>query len=116
MFWSNASMNSGTFTSVSAAVMEPTRAITSEAESAYSGESAKHATRMALSPIAGIDLNVFFRKVAGPKAGCARASPMQDDSDAALGFIQFFLEFGLREIGGQAGAADRDVLQIDIHL
>src|SRR5579872_1345400 len=117
MSLSNDSMNAGTSTSVSAAVMEPTRLITSEDESPRKGVNAKQqARRNTLRAVAGIDLNVFFREVAGPKSRAARASAMQDDADAAFGFIQFFLEVRFGEIGRQARAANRHVLQVDVHF
>src|SRR5271166_1697214 len=113
---SKPSMNAGTFQSVSAAASEPNSAIASECASPRAETSASETTKNALRTIAAVDLNVFFRQVAGPETRASRTSAVQDEANQAFGFIQFFLELGFRKIRRQASAAHRNTLQIDIHF
>src|SRR5580698_120489 len=102
-------------TSVNAPAIEVITSITSSCASAQATAAAIE-SNTALRTIARIDLNVLLREIARPEAGRALASAVQGETDQALLLVQFFLEIGLGEIGGQPAPAHRHVLEIDIHF
>src|SRR5207237_1302395 len=66
--------------------------------------------------VARVDVDVAFGQVAGPEAGGAFAFAADGEANFALGRIELFLQRGLGERRGQAGAADGRALQVDIDL
>src|ERR1700678_3627739 len=124
-----AAMNSGTFpctsevpaasTSVSAAAIEVTTAITSSCASAYANTAAKPSSaiiRAVLCAIARINLNVLLGQIARPEARAAPAFALYRKSDQAFGFIQLLLQRTFRKIRRQPAPAHRYALQIDVHF
>src|SRR5579863_4221226 len=99
MSLSKAFMNSGTFSSLSAAAMAVNTSMMSEWVSARRHATATKVSR-ALGTIARINLNVLFREVARPEARARHAAAMQDESYQALLCVQLFLEVRFGEIRG----------------
>src|ERR1039457_2648450 len=96
------------------------RSSTSRAGSAARQQTANgssSATRRVMSgPVAGVDPDVAFRKVAGPEARFAFSLPSDGQPDFAIRGVQFHLQFLLGERRRQAALAYRYALHVDVGL
>src|SRR5512141_357177 len=63
-------------------------------------------------PVTGVDADVAFREIAGPETRLALAPAADGEPDVALRRIQFALQRGFGELGGQPAPADRDPLHV----
>src|SRR5258708_23063961 len=106
--------------SLRAAAISPNRStksarVSARADAAIAASSVRRSI-MTLGAVAGVDLDVAFGQVAGPEAGGAFALAANNQADLALRRFELPLQLGLGEWGGEAGAADRRRLQVDINF
>src|SRR6476619_2080084 len=116
MAGSKAFRNRGTLPALSDPAASATSSRTSCAGSAArqqvtSGISSR-TRRVMSSPIAGVDPDVAFRKVAGPEARFAFSLPSNRQPDFAVRGVQFRLQLLLGERRVQPTFTDRDTLHV----
>ena len=69
-----------------------------------------------LRPITGVDADVAFGEVAGPKAGFGLTRAADFEFDVDVRFFELGFENGFVEINGEAGLADRHPLKQNVHF
>src|SRR5450759_5566181 len=103
---------------LSEAAASAIRSSTSRAGSAARQQTANGSSsssrRVMSGPVAGIDPDVPFRKVAGPKARFAFSLPSDGQPDFAIRGVQFRLQFLFGERRREAAPAHRHTLHVNV--